>query len=359
MNKTDNAGRNLAVQEASEWLIRLQDAGVTDAELEAWGNWMARSPGNARAFDDVSELWEASSAVTSESIDQAISSRQGVARQARTVSRPRRRARWYAVAAMAAACGAIALGVVRFLPPADSPALEVLATGKGERRHLVLADGSAVDLDADTRLTVEIDGKTRELLLQRGRAYFSVAHDPSRPFRVRAGGIVSQAIGTRFSVAYLEGRRVSVVVNEGRVRVSQRDGQAAKSAGELEAGANERVGYSADGGLEGPRAVNARLAMSWREGSVVYQSEALSSVIEDLNRYSRTPLKLEDASMGRLLVTGRWESASVDSWVEGLASALSLNVVRHPDMILLAKRPPSANSGFQRQAQQAVPVEEP
>lgn len=334
MNSINKNGREVAVEEASQWLVRLNDDSVSDADLEAWGDWMAKSPLNARAFDDVSALWEASASVSSHSLDQAIQTNAQAARR-RVQRAPRRR--WLAAVAMAAACGVVAIGVVKWLPGAPAP--QVLATEKAERRELLLADGSTVALDADSRLTVELSGKTRELVLERGRAHFSVAHDASRPFRVQAGGVVSQAIGTRFSVAYRSSQRVAVVVDEGRVRVSQL--QSSQSA-TREAGKNERIGYSAEGGLEGPQRVNADLALSWKEGNVVYQSEPLSAVIEDLNRYSQVPLRLEDASMGQLLVTGRWESGSIDSWIEGLASALHLEVVRKPEVIVLATRKAAA-----------------
>ena len=358
MNKrTDNNDRKLALQEASEWLLRLQEDDVPDTDLEAWGNWMARSPANARAFDDVSALWEASASVTSESLDDAIRNKSNASRQ--VSRRPRRRTGWWVAAAMAAACGVIAVGLVKLRPVTTPPIPQTLATEKGERRHVVLADGSAVDLDADSRLTVDLAGAGRELVLERGRAHFAVAHDPSRPFRVQAGGIVGLAVGTRFSIGYRGADRISVVVDEGRVRVSQRQDRDAAPPASREAGRNERISYSAGGGLEDPRPVNADLAMSWREGSVVYQSERLSSVIADLNRYSRVPLRLEDASMGKLLVTGRWDSASIDSWVEGLARALRLQVVRRDDVILLAARDRSAEGGSPRTEPPPAPVETP
>lgn len=355
--KTDDNDRKIALQEASEWLLRLQEDEVADAELESWGNWMARSPANARAFDDVSALWEVSASVTSESLDDAIKNKSNASR--RISRRPRRRTGWWVAAAMAAACGVIAVGLVKLRPAAAPAVPQVLATEKGERRHVVLADGSAVDLDADSRLAVDLAGAGRELVLERGRAHFVVAHDPSRPFRVQAGGIVGQAVGTRFSMGYLGTDRISVVVDEGRVRVSQRQDPESVSLAPREAGRNERIRYSAEGGLEGPQPVNADLAMSWREGSVVYQSERLSSVIADLNRYSRVPLLLEDASMGKLLVTGRWDSASIDNWVEGLARALHLQVVRRQDVILLAARSRSAEGGSLRPEPQPPPVETP
>lgn len=361
MNKTDQNARMMAVEQASQWLVRLQDEAVSDADLEAWGDWMAQ-PQNARAFDDISALWEATASLSSESLEQAVAARaEGVspsspaslstvaaapAAATRSVTDSRRRKPWLAAAAIAASCALVAVGVFKLLPDTTPADVQQWTTAKGERRELQLADGSRVVLDADSQLRVAFADGHRDLQLQRGRAHFAVAHDPARPFRVQAGGIVSQAVGTRFSVGHAQGDQIAVVVDEGRVRVSERAAVGRGDAGSTAARSldlikDQRIRYSAQIGLQGPQPINAELAGAWKEGSVIYQREPLASVVEDLNRYSRIPLRLEDSSMGGLLVTGRWESASVDTWVEGLAKALHLEVVRKPDVILLAARNPA------------------
>ncbi|WZB75485.1 FecR domain-containing protein [Achromobacter insuavis] len=60
-------------------------------------------------------------------------------------------------------------------------------TGIGERRRIVLADGSALELGSDTALSVHFDSRQRQLTLHRGQAYFQVAADAARRFSVRAG----------------------------------------------------------------------------------------------------------------------------------------------------------------------------
>jgi transmembrane sensor len=336
--------RDQALQEASEWLVRLQEDGIPDADVEAWGHWMASSTHNARAFDDISTLWDDSAALTSTALDDAIRARQQAAADA---ARRQRRRVLGRITAIAAACGLIAVGVFALRPSAPGAAQQ-LVTAQGQRQHVVLADGSAVDLDAASRLSIDFSGRGRELILERGRAYFSVAHDPARPFRVKSGGIVSQALGTQFAVGYRAPAEVSVVVVEGRVQVSELADRGADAGRSVEAHPNERVRFSAGEGLAAPQPVNAALAAAWKEGSVVYQGETLASVIEDLNRYSRIPLRLEDPALGGLRVTGRWDSTSVDRWIDGLAHALDLQVIRRSDVILLTARKTAAGDAVRR-----------
>src|SRR5690606_22809655 len=60
-------------------------------------------------------------------------------------------------------------------------------TGFGELRSITLRDGSIVQLDARTALRERFSEKERWVELDSGAAIFTVAKDPSRPFRVTAG----------------------------------------------------------------------------------------------------------------------------------------------------------------------------
>jgi transmembrane sensor len=68
-------------------------------------------------------------------------------------------------------------------------------------RAMELSDGSKVQLSTEARLDVEQDTPASVALkLVQGRGDFSVTHDASRPFVVRAGGVEVRVVGTRFSV---------------------------------------------------------------------------------------------------------------------------------------------------------------
>src|SRR5262249_1651311 len=69
------------------------------------------------------------------------------------------------------------------------------ATAKGQHQHVVLADGSSVDLDAETRLTVAMSRGERRVTLADGQAIFDVRHDANRPFVVAAGDRLIRDLG--------------------------------------------------------------------------------------------------------------------------------------------------------------------
>lgn len=319
MDRNHMDDRKRALGEASEWLLRLQEESLADADIETWSRWMAASPAHARAFDDLSALWEVSAGLSSEMMlraradaerdasaqpaplrqapasaspappSQSAASQSDVAHAAAThttaaqataaqaprsvARRTRRRSSWLE-AGIAATLGLLAIGFFAggFLPsgPTASEVAPVrIATEAGERRHVRLPDGSTMDLDASSEVVLRFGAQRRDIALTRGRAYFDVAHDVSRPFEVSASGVVSRAVGTRFSVSHRAQQEVAVAVGQGRVQVRLPDSDGGRvNAGlarMIEAGVDQQVSYRVDDGLQGPRRIDAEAAVSWRQ----------------------------------------------------------------------------------------------
>lgn len=90
-----------------------------------------------------------------------------------------------------------------------------------ERFLLVLADGTKVWLNAESRLRypVAFNGKERRVELE-GEACFEVAKDAEHPFIVCANGMNTMVLGTKFNVrSYsVEDRHVTLV--NGKVQVT-------------------------------------------------------------------------------------------------------------------------------------------
>ncbi|HEX3009203.1 MAG TPA: FecR domain-containing protein, partial [Bacteroidales bacterium] len=90
---------------------------------------------------------------------------------------------------------------------------------KGQRRQLTLPDGTKVWLNSRSKLTYASDfnQETRDVVLE-GEAYFNVAHDKSKPFHVKAKGVVIEVLGTIFNVsAYPEDEAVQTALISGRI----------------------------------------------------------------------------------------------------------------------------------------------
>jgi transmembrane sensor len=96
-------------------------------------------------------------------------------------------------------------------------------TGTGERRVVALADGSQLAMDAQTKVTVDYRADGRHLVLEQGRATFTVAKDPLHPFSVASHGSLVVATGTQFGMEWL-GDQTRVVLYEGHVAILRNQG---------------------------------------------------------------------------------------------------------------------------------------
>jgi transmembrane sensor len=128
--------------------------------------------------------------------------------------------RWpRALAAVAASSAVVVVagwGIYRGALAPAGPGMEGTAEAP-----LRVADGSSVVLDgASTVLRTAVETSNDvELELEAGGARFDVAKRPSRLFRVRAGDVTVQVIGTRFHVAR-QSAQTRVSVDRGRVLVT-------------------------------------------------------------------------------------------------------------------------------------------
>ncbi|OQP66323.1 hypothetical protein A3860_12530 [Niastella vici] len=88
-------------------------------------------------------------------------------------------------------------------------------------RHITLADGTNVVLQANSRLDYPENflGNAREVILS-GEAYFDVAHDAKKPFIIHTGQIRTTVLGTAFNIKALpDGKEIIVSVTRGKVKV--------------------------------------------------------------------------------------------------------------------------------------------
>jgi len=268
-------------REARAWVVRLTSGAATDADAWQLHLWRDRSPAHDAAFREAVRLWNHA----------------GLAAASLETPAPRAMGRRPVLLAASGAAAAAAL-VVAGSRAGWVPSLAELTadhrTRTGEQRRLVLEDGSTIEMNTQTSLSVSYTPGARHVALIAGEAAFSVTRDPARPFTVAAAGGKTTVLGTVFTIRHEEDA-VRVACLSGRVSVA-RDGA-------VELGAGERVRYGAAGlGTVGP-APDAEA--SWRGGMLVFRNTPLAAVVAEINRYRP----------GHVLLLGRGQAASQVSGV--------------------------------------------
>jgi transmembrane sensor len=198
-------------------------------------------------------------------------------------------------------------------------------TAIGEQAAVALPDGSSLDLNTNSRVWVDYTQSSRVIRLERGEAYFKVAHDTQRPFWVRAGNYWVRAVGTAFNV-YLRPTGVEVTVSEGTVQVvnaTANDSPPSDAALTLSAAA-VTAGQQADahGRAEVIRALDsAQLSrlLAWRRSSLYFQDQPLGDVVDELMRYTTLKIEFQDEALRQMPVGGTFQTSP-----EGVEALLAL-----------------------------------
>jgi transmembrane sensor len=223
--------------------------------------------------------------------------------------------RWRAAAAVAGV--ALLLGVAWQLSPFGySPGR--YRTGIGEQKVVDLEDHSTIALDAATRLRVRFTPDARIVELEDGQAQFTVAKDPTRPFKVEAGGRTIVAVGTVFTVEYVDSQ-VHVAMMEGKVAVvpagSPATGPVNGSGEGISLVAGEELRVSRDGRSTVTPKADLEAATSWREGKVIIRSEPLSEAVQRMNRYSRMQIRIDDPQLAAKQISGVFETGDTQGFL--------------------------------------------
>ena len=321
-------------REASEWIMRLQNEAVTPADRQAFEQWRAANPRHAQAYRELSGVWD--ELLATGRIARAVSLGQAVREAGLTdgSSVARRRPGRLGLA-MAAVMALVAVGIAGWLRHQNPDTR--FQTAIGEQASIELPDGSRLELNSNSLVRVAYTPQARTLHLSRGEAFFKVAHQPERPFWVVAGDTWVRAVGTAFNVDLRESG-VRVLVSEGVVKVATpRNADATPSDAVLDKAAVSvlTLGQQVEmkpGGTQvrsAPALEQARVA-AWRKGTLYFDDQSLAAVVEEANRYTPTPIRIEDPTLASLVVGGTFEANAqgVDALLVMLEEGLRLRVQR-------------------------------
>lgn len=286
------------IDQASAWVIRLSGDAVGPEDYLGLEAWLAEAPEHRPAFDAAEGLWAALSddrsaldaALTRSVADLGLSSASVSSNRRRT---PQRRRSWAAVGLAVAA--AVTLAIV--VGPVLGARAVVYETAPGEQKTVNLADGSTLEMNGASRVTVRLSSGERLVEMGAAEVAFDVAHDARRPFRVTAGESRIEVLGTAFDVRRNAGA-TRVSVSRGVVRVSD----LARAANAVRLTAGQVASRSdRDGRLE---VTTEPVAFAgWKTRRLVYDHRPLSEVAEDLSRVYATPVRAVGGAE-RLVFTG-------------------------------------------------------
>jgi len=302
---------------AAEWLIRREQPQWSQADQAALEGWLDESMAHKAAFWRLEHGWQ-------------MADRIGALSAGDIAPRPRRTglpSKWWWQAGALAASLLLAITFIGLHSrPVSSPqpSVDTFDTGVGGHRIVPLMDGSRLELNTATVLRTMISQTRRDVWLDRGEAFFEVAHIEGSAFVVHAGPRMITVVGTEFSVRR-DGDKVTVAVVKGRVRVED------TTRGESRATITVAPGDVAIGIGSSTMVISKPVAaieskLSWRDGRLVFDGTSLAEVADDFNRYNRQQLLISDPSVAAIRISGTFNASNMEAFVRLLKEAYGLKV---------------------------------
>lgn len=313
---------------AADWLARMSRPDVDARDQTAFMNWLEAEPDHLRQY----EAAKADSAA----LEPLRSMFAGdLLRLGATSSGAGARARgWPGLSIIAggllAATVAVAVLAWPMLRPAAPAGGRLYQSAPAQILDVTLGDGSRVTLDADSAIRVSLSDDVRRVEMERGAAYFEVAHRVDHPFQVGLAGRQVIVTGTRFVTSLgRTGGEVSLL--EGQVAVGDRDAAEPNAlAGAVRLSPGEKLELK-PGGASRPVTADLDAATAWRNRRLVFRDAPLSEVVVAASRYADRPLVVADARLARTRVTAVLPLSGEDTLTERMDRLLPISVEETSD----------------------------
>ncbi len=166
----------------------------------------------------------------------------------------------------------------------SAQAFNIMATPRGGKYMVILSDGTKVWLNAATSLKypVNFNGNDRTVELS-GEAYFEVAHNKEKPFRVLSKGQVVQVLGTHFNInAYPDEGVIKTTLLEGSVKLFSRDLPSSEK-NTLIIQPDEQATFKSDRFSKSK--VEADDFIAWKNGFLLFKNADIKLIMRQISRW--------------------------------------------------------------------------
>ena len=301
-----------ALREAAAWYVRLCSGSASEADRRAWQDWHAAQEAHRQAWQRIESMQRHLGAVPA-----------GLAVPALKASlRAETNARRHVLRSVVLLAGVGSLGWLGWQHPIRQQWMADLRTATGERREVVLPDGSQLALNTHTAVDVAFDATQRLLRLRSGEILIETARDAqagtARPFLANTVHGRVRALGTRFLVR-TDAERTRIIVLDKAVEVRPSGSQEVRR---LEAGSGIDVDAH---GVGSEVAAAIPVADAWRQGSLIADNMPLAEFLQELSRY-RTGYLGCDPSLAQLKISGAFPIDDTDRALQVLINGFPLRI---------------------------------
>lgn len=291
-------------------LISKQLSGnISSEEKNELGSWLNSSPANKQLYLKSKQAWQLGrNYISPETAKQDKKNvlREVQKQQSINIKRARRKLLLYKIAAVLVIPLTFALSWYFFQNREHTLQKDSyceFTAPKGHVAKCILPDGSAVWINTGSTLTyntTSFNQQVREVQLS-GEAYFEVAKNKEKPFKVATKEANIYVTGTSFNVkAYPESGLFETVLAEGRIEMELNNKVNQKVA--LVPG--ERAVFQTEKREVSIERVDAEFYTSWRNGEILFKDATLNDLVKELERVYDIRFHLKNPQLGEFRFRG-------------------------------------------------------
>lgn len=179
----------------------------------------------------------------------------------------------------------------------DKMLYNTITTPRGGQYQVTLTDGSNIWLNASSsiRFPAEFSSAAREVEVT-GEAYFEVARNISKSFRVKVKDMYIDVLGTHFNVmSYNDEDGISTTLLEGSLKVSNEQHNALIAPG-------QQALLNSKGSFRVIKDADLEEAVAWKNGKFLFKSADIQSIMRQIERWYDVDVRFERE--GNLHFTG-------------------------------------------------------
>ena len=325
-----------------ELLVKYIIGEATPAEMDLVDRWIKESGHNEMYFNQFKLIWETSKTIDSRStldVDASwaefkhLRGRPAVSAENHSVSSGNVTKTLYSAAKLMriAAIWIAVLGIVAllytFMRPQE-PRLLTLQSYDTVKSD-TLSDGSVITLNKNSVLTYpdQFTGNTREVQLVNGEAFFSIAHNRSKPFLVHLNNAVVKVVGTSFNISNNK-TAAEIIVETGVVEVISN-----KVIVRLKPAEKAAIDYKT--GIVTRGATDDKFYNYYRTKEFVADQTPLWRVAEVLNAVYKVNIQIPDKALAGRKLSTTLRLGALDPILKIIADTFNVQIVHEPGKIII------------------------
>lgn len=301
----EQPSRQQLMDEAADWLARLDSGAAKPADFEAWRN---ADPRRASAFVQIANAAQA--------LDRAKP-------VLRTYPRPDEvHRRGFLFVGLSISAAVLAGGAAVMW----STRRAVASTLVGQRRSVTLPNGAGLELNTDSKAAWRVSNDGMQVWLERGEIAL-IIRQPEQACILHTDDNIAD-IGVGRVNARLRGKMLDLTVLSGQSTVRAKAGAASMGPGKsppLVVRANEAVLSNAD--RQVVRALDiqdVQFLAGWPQGELAFEGQTLDTAVAEYNRYLSHKIIIADPSLASVKLGGRFSSADPSVFLEALNSSFGI-----------------------------------